>query len=84
MKAEQTKTWLVAGLCAIALAACQPTWPVRVPFLNSADAAGTWLAGDYAANGASYAPGMYADLIFAVAAIDGDRQLAHDALDDLE
>lgn len=75
---------LAVVLATVALAACKPTWPVRVPFLNNADAAGTWLASDYAANGATYAPGMYADLIFAVAAIDGDRELAHDALDDLE
>lgn len=53
-------------------------------YASEAAAAATWTEDDYTNNGGGYAAGMYADVIFALAASDGSTAVAADALTDLE
>jgi hypothetical protein len=75
---------MLATVAVLLAAACQPVHPVRVPYQTTADDAAGWIAADHAANGDSYAPGMYADIVLALGAATGDRQVAEDVLADLE
>jgi hypothetical protein len=67
----------------LALAACEPVWPVKVADLNNADAAASWQVADFTANGSTYSAGQLTDLVFGLAATTDDRATAQAALVEL-
>lgn len=75
---------LITVVALLAAAACEPFHPVLVPYQTTADDAAAWIVADVAANGHAYTPGMQADVVLALAATAGDRQVAEDVLADLE
>lgn len=75
---------LVAMVAVLVAAACEPVHPVRVPYQTPADDAAAWIAADVAANGHTHTAGMQADVILALAATAGDREVAEAVLAELE
>ena len=67
----------------LALAACEPVWPVQVADLNNADAAASWQVADFTANGSTYSAGQLTDLVLGLAATTDDRATAQAALAEL-
>lgn len=73
---------LVALGLLLAATGCIPSYPVRPGYESNSAAAAGWLEGAFADNPTG--AGGLADLIFALAAVEGDRAVAEEALDQLE
>lgn len=82
---HRRRRWLgsIGVVGAVLLAtACIPAHPVQPSRQANASAAATWLEGSFAQNPTG--AGGLADLIFALAAVEGDRSVAEAALAQLE
>lgn len=72
---------LLALVATAVAAGCVPEHPIRTGYETNAAAAAAWMEGAAAQNPTG--AGGIADLIFGLAAVEGDRAVAEDLLDDL-